>query len=126
MTAAADPAGAAVLATYREPSQLVRDKVVDSLDRHCRAFLALSPFATLATAGPDGWPDVSPRGGDPGFARVLDERTVVLPDRQGNNRVDSLRNAVVIPADRKSGGEGKSVDLGGRRIIKKKDEKCVI
>src|SRR3712207_1968292 len=97
MTAAADPAGAAVLATYREPSQLVRDKVVDSLDRHCRAFIALSPFATLATAGPDGWPDVSPRGGDPGFARVLDERTVVLPDRQGNNRADSLRNAVVNP-----------------------------
>jgi PPOX class probable FMN-dependent enzyme len=86
-----------VLAGYRPPSRLVQDKVVDHLDRHCRAFIALSPFATLATAAPDGWPDVSPRGGDPGFARVLDERTLALPDRQGNNRVDSLRNTVGNP-----------------------------
>ncbi len=86
-----------VLSTYRPPSKLVQDKVVDHLDRHCRAFIALSPFATLATAAPDGRPDVSPRGGDPGFARVLDERTIALPDRQGNNRVDSLRNTVGNP-----------------------------
>ena len=86
-----------VLAGYRPPSRLVQDKVVDRLDRHCRAFIALAPFAPLATAGPDGWPDVSPRGGDPGFARVLDERTLALPDRQGNNRVDSLRNTVGNP-----------------------------
>ncbi|HYO34961.1 MAG TPA: pyridoxamine 5'-phosphate oxidase family protein [Geodermatophilus sp.] len=86
-----------VLAGYRPPSRLVQDKVVDHLDRHCRAFIALSPFATLSTAGADGWPDVSPRGGDPGFARVLDERTLALPDRQGNNRVDSLRNTVGNP-----------------------------
>ena len=86
-----------VLAGYRPPSRLVQDKVVDHLDRHCRAFIALSPFATLATAAPDGWPDVSPRGGDPGFARVLDERTLALPDRQGNNRVDSLRNLAANP-----------------------------
>jgi PPOX class probable FMN-dependent enzyme len=92
-----DPAGAAVLAGYRPPSQLVRDKVVDVLDRHCRAFIALSPFATLATASPDGWPEVSPRGGDPGFVRVLDEHRLALPDRQGNNRVDSLRAAVGNP-----------------------------
>src|SRR3712207_1584027 len=97
MDTAADPMGAAVLAGYREPSQLVRDKVVDALDRHCRAFIALSPFAVLATAGPDGWPDVSPRGGDPGFVRVLDEHTLTLPDRPGNNRVDNLRNTVGNP-----------------------------
>jgi PPOX class probable FMN-dependent enzyme len=85
------------LAVYREPSRLVLDKVIDRLDRHCRDFIALSPFATLATADPQGWPDVSPRGGDPGFVHVLDEHRLVLPDRQGNNRVDSLRNLVDNP-----------------------------
>ena len=86
-----------VLAGYRPPSQLVQDKVVDHLDRHCRAFIELSPFATLATAGAEGWPDVSPRGGDPGFVHVLDEHRLVLPDRPGNNRVDSLRNVAANP-----------------------------
>ena len=87
----------AVLAGYRPASQRALDKVVDALDEHCRAFIALSPFATLATADADGWPDVSPRGGDPGFVRVLDPSRLALPDRQGNNRVDSLRNLVVNP-----------------------------
>jgi uncharacterized protein len=86
-----------VLADYRPPSRLVQDKVIDHLDRHCRAFIALSPFATLATADAEGWPDVSPRGGDPGFVRVLDEHRLVLPDRPGNNRVDSLRNVAANP-----------------------------
>ena len=81
-----------VLAGYRAPSQLVLDKVIDRVDRHCAAFIARSPFATLATADVDGWPDVSPRGGDPGFVHVLDEHRLALPDRPGNNRVDSLRN----------------------------------
>jgi len=88
---------AAVLAGYRAPSQLVVDKVIDRIDRHCAEFIALSPFATLATADADGWPDVSPRGGAPGFVRVLDEHRLALPDRQGNNRVDSLRNTVANP-----------------------------
>jgi PPOX class probable FMN-dependent enzyme len=86
-----------VLAGYRDASQRVRDKVIHRLDAHCTAFIGLSPFATLATASPDGMPDVSPRGGDPGFVRVLDESTLVLPDRQGNNRVDSLRNLAGNP-----------------------------
>jgi PPOX class probable FMN-dependent enzyme len=86
-----------VLAGYRAPSKLVQDKVIDRIDRHCRDFIALSPFATLATADEHGWPDVSPRGGDPGFVHVLDEQTLVLPDRQGNNRVDSLRNVAANP-----------------------------
>jgi PPOX class probable FMN-dependent enzyme len=85
-------ADADVLAGYRAPSQLVLDKVIDRVDRHCAAFIARSPFATLATADADGWPDVSPRGGDPGFVHVLDEHRLALPDRPGNNRVDSLRN----------------------------------
>lgn len=89
--------GADVLAGYREPNRIPRDKVVDRLDRHCRAFIELSPFATLATADEHGWPDVSPRGGDPGFVKVLDEHHLVLPDRQGNNRVDGLRNVVANP-----------------------------
>ncbi|MGY1711524.1 MSMEG_1061 family FMN-dependent PPOX-type flavoprotein [Geodermatophilus sp. SYSU D00758] len=86
-----------VLAGYRSPSRLVQDKVIDHLDRHCAAFIALSPFATLATADAEGWPDVSPRGGDPGFVRVLDEHRLALPDRPGNNRVDSLRNVAANP-----------------------------
>ncbi len=86
-----------VLARYRTPSGLVLDKVIDRLDRHCRAFVALSPFVTLATADAEGWPDVSPRGGDPGFVQVLDEQRLVLPDRPGNNRVDSLRNVTANP-----------------------------
>jgi PPOX class probable FMN-dependent enzyme len=91
------PSDAAVLAGYRAPSQLVLDKVIDRVDQHCRAFIALSPFATLATADADGFPDVSPRGGDPGFVHVLDEHLLALPDRQGNNRVDGLRNLSVNP-----------------------------
>ena len=89
--------GPDILATYREPNRIPRDKVIDRIDRHCRAFIELAPFATLATADPAGWPDVSPRGGDPGFVRVLDARRLVLPDRQGNNRVDSLRNVAANP-----------------------------
>ena len=94
----ADPAdGQDALAAYRNPSQRVLDKVIYRLDEHCTAFIALSPFATLATASADGGPDVSPRGGDPGFVRVLDEHRLLLPDRQGNNRVDSLRNLATNP-----------------------------
>jgi PPOX class probable FMN-dependent enzyme len=88
---------AVVLAGYRDPSQRVRDKVIDHLDEHCAAFIRLAPFATLGTASPDGLPDVSPRGGEPGFVRVLDEHRLALPDRQGNNRVDSLRNLAGNP-----------------------------
>jgi PPOX class probable FMN-dependent enzyme len=86
-----------VLAGYRAPSQLVQDKEIDHVDEHCRRFLELSPFATLATADAEGWPDVSPRGGDPGFVKVLDAHRLALPDRQGNNRVDSLRNLATNP-----------------------------
>ncbi|WP_448625704.1 MSMEG_1061 family FMN-dependent PPOX-type flavoprotein [Geodermatophilus sp. URMC 64] len=86
-----------VLAGYRPPSQLVRDKVIDQIDAHCRAFIELSPFAVLSTADADGFPEVSPRGGDPGFVKVLDEHRLALPDRQGNNRVDSLRNLAANP-----------------------------
>ncbi len=90
-------ADADVLAGYRAPSQLVLDKVIDRIDRHCAAFIGLSPFATLATADAEGFPEISPRGGDPGFVHVLDERRLAVPDRPGNNRVDTLRNLAVNP-----------------------------
>ena len=82
---------------YRTPGQRVLDKVIHRIDEHCAAFIRLAPFATLATASADGWPDVSPRGGDPGFVRVLDHNRLAMPDRQGNNRVDSLRNLAGNP-----------------------------
>src|SRR5919205_1977601 len=86
-----------VLAGYRAPSQLVRDKEIDHIDGHCRRFIELSPFTVLSTADADGWPDVSPRGGDAGFVKVLDPHRLALPDRPGNNRVDSLRNLAANP-----------------------------
>jgi uncharacterized protein len=82
---------------YRTPGQRVLDKVIHHIDEHCAAFIRLSPFATLATASAEGEPDVSPRGGDPGFVHVLEGNRLALPDRQGNNRVDSLRNLAANP-----------------------------
>ncbi len=85
------------LAAYRAPNRIPLDKVIDRIDSHCRAFIEISPWATLATADADGWPDVSPRGGERGFVKVLDEHRLVLPDRPGNNRIDSLRNVAANP-----------------------------
>ena len=73
-----------------------RLKTLPKLDRHCRDFIALSPFVCLGTAGPGGI-DVSPRGDRPGFVRVLDDHTLALPDWPGNNRLDSLTNLVTNP-----------------------------
>ncbi|MCW2581485.1 MAG: Pyridoxamine 5-phosphate oxidase [Klenkia sp.] len=86
-----------VVSSYPAASTRAVDKVIDRVDQHCARFVELSPFATLATVDADGFPDVSPRGGGPGFVRVLDEHTLALPDRQGNNRVDSLRNLAGNP-----------------------------
>ena len=83
--------------SYGEPSERAARKSLDHLDRHCRRFIALSPFAVLASAGADGRVDCSPRGDPAGFVAVLDDRTVLLPDRLGNNRVDSLRNVLESP-----------------------------
>ena len=82
---------------YGEPSELALRKSLDRLDRHCRRFIALSPFVVLASAGADGRVDCSPRGDPAGFVAVLDERTLLLPDRRGNNRVDSLTNVLENP-----------------------------
>jgi uncharacterized protein len=67
-------------------------KQIDRLDEHCRDFIARSPFFVLATAGANGDCDASPRGGPPGFVRVLDERRLVVPEYPGNRRADSHRN----------------------------------
>jgi uncharacterized protein len=75
-----------------QPSELVIRKQLAALDAHCRAFIALAPFLLLGTTGRDGLGDVSPRGDAPGFVRVLDETTLLIPDRPGNRRVDSLGN----------------------------------
>ena len=74
-------------------------KQMDRLDEHSRAFLAASPMMFLATlgAGPGARADKSPRGDRPGFVQVADDYTLLIPDRRGNNRTDSLRNIVVNP-----------------------------
>ncbi len=98
MDTTTDPVtGPDVLARYRDPNRRVLDKVIHRIDGHCAAFIGLAPFAVLSTASAEGEPDVSPRGGDPGFVQVLDEHRLALPDRQGNNRVDSLRNLAGNP-----------------------------
>ncbi len=71
-------------------------KEIPYINEHYRAFIEASPFVSLATGGPEGL-DCSPRGDAAGFVRVHDERTLMLPDRRGNNRVDSLRNIVRDP-----------------------------
>ena len=78
-------------------SALAERKVLDHLDRHCRAFIGLSPFLVIATADREGRVDASPRGDPPGFVRVLDDTALLLPDRPGNNRVDSFGNVLSAP-----------------------------
>ena len=80
---------------YAPPLPLIERKQLARLDRHCRRFIARAPLVMIATSGPDGSCDVSPRGDAPGFVRVLDDMRLAIPDRKGNNRIDSLRNVVV-------------------------------
>jgi len=87
----------ALRAIYRAPSKTVIDKAINRLDTHCRTFLSLSPFCALATQGADGLGDVTPRGDAPGFVAVLDDWTIALPDRPGNNRLDTLTNVIENP-----------------------------
>lgn len=75
-----------------EPSELAVRKQLDHIDYHCRSFLALSPFVLVGTFDSDGTCDVSPRGDMPGFVLVLDEKTLAIPERPGNRRLDSLLN----------------------------------
>ena len=77
---------------YDDPSLLSQQKFMETLDQHCQAIIAYSPFFCLATIGTEGGLDVSPRGDPPGSVAVLDPATLLLPDRRGNNRLDSMSN----------------------------------
>jgi PPOX class probable FMN-dependent enzyme len=81
---------------YGEPSDAAIAKEIDYVHPHYRAMIEASPFMVMATSGPDGL-DVSPRGDPPGFVVVADDRTLLIPDRRGNNRADSLNNLVADP-----------------------------
>jgi hypothetical protein len=81
---------------YGRPNEVSTVKVADSITPQYRVVIEKSPFAALATCGPEGL-DCSPRGDLPGFVRVHDEKTLMMPDRRGNNRIDSLRNIVRDP-----------------------------
>lgn len=81
---------------YGAPGAASVKKEVDYLHPHYQAFIKAAPFVALATGGPDGL-DVSPRGDPAGFVHVEDEKTLLLPDRRGNNRIDSLRNIIADP-----------------------------
>jgi PPOX class probable FMN-dependent enzyme len=83
-------------AIYGRPVEAATVKEVNWISPHYRAYIEASPYAALATSGPEGL-DCSPRGDRPGFVRVHDEKTLMLPDRRGNNRIDSLRNIVRDP-----------------------------
>jgi len=72
-------------------------KCLDRLDKHARDFVARSPFLCIGTQSPDGSADVSPRGDPSGFVKVLDDRTLLIPDRPGNNRLDTQSNIVANP-----------------------------
>ena len=107
------------------PTDLVQAKKRDRLDHLTRQFVERSPFVLLATSAPDGTCDVSPRGDPPGFVRVLDERTLLLPERPGNRLADSLRNVLgnahvgllfVIP------GIGDTLRVNGRASLVSDEE----
>lgn len=83
-------------AIYGAPGEAAILKEIDHISDHYRAFIDASPFVVLATVGPEGL-DCTPRGDPAGFVRVVDQKTVMIPDRLGNNRVDALRNIVRDP-----------------------------
>jgi PPOX class probable FMN-dependent enzyme len=86
----------ALAALYNKPYGPAIVKEIDYINPHYRKFIEAAPFFALATCGPEGL-DCSPRGDAPGFVRVADAKTLHIPDRRGNNRIDSLRNIVSDP-----------------------------
>src|ERR1700757_104837 len=109
----------ALAALYGEPYGPAIVKEINHINPHYRKFIEAAPFFALATCGPEGL-DCSPRGAAPGFVRVANEKTLLIPDRRGNNRIDSLRNIVsdprvallfLIP------GVGETVRVNGRAAI---------
>ncbi len=82
---------------YAQPSELVRKKQLAALERHCRKIVSLSPMVLVGTSDAHGGQDVTPRGGEPGFVHVIDDRTLAMPDWPGNNRLDTLTNLLERP-----------------------------
>jgi uncharacterized protein len=91
------PSAAELRCLYGHAEGLAAKKSLPRLDRHARDYIARSPFLCIATSGAGGRADVSPRGDQPGFVQVLDDRTLVIPDRPGNNRLDTMENILVNP-----------------------------
>lgn len=87
----------ALRAVLGQPARRALDKQIDRLDEHCRTLIARSPFVVVSSADAQGRPDASPKGDAPGFVRVLDERTLAIPDRPGNRRADTFRNVLANP-----------------------------
>ncbi len=82
---------------YDDPSLLSQQKFMDTLDEHCQTMVRLSPFVCIATIAENGSLDLSPRGDPPGSIQVLDPSHLLIPDRRGNNRLDTLTNLTGIP-----------------------------
>lgn len=82
---------------FDEPLELAVAVMLDSLDKYQRQFISLSPFVCIATSDADNQPTISPKGDAPGFVQVIDEHTLVIPDRIGNNKVESFHNLVENP-----------------------------
>lgn len=104
---------------YGEPYGPSMVKEIDHVNAHYRAFIEAAPFCALATSGPDGL-DCTPRGDPPGFVRVQDEKTLLIPDRPGNNRIDSMRNLIVDPRISLMfliPGCGEAIRVNGRAVI---------
>jgi PPOX class probable FMN-dependent enzyme len=89
-----DLAASDLKSIYQAPSPRVIAKARPEIDAHAKKFIGMSPFCVMATSGSDGSVDASPRGGNPGFVHVVGPNQLLLPDRSGNNRIDSFRNIV--------------------------------
>lgn len=82
---------------YGEPMKLALEKVVTRIDRMCSTLIERAPFVVISTADAQGRQDVSPKGDAPGFVAILDEHTLAIPDRKGNNRLDGMENVLQNP-----------------------------
>jgi PPOX class probable FMN-dependent enzyme len=113
-------------ALYGTPVPAAVAKEIDYISDHYKTFIDKAPFVVVATVGPEGL-DCSPRGDPAGFVRVRDSKTVLIPDRRGNNRVDSLRNLVCDPRISllfMIPGIGNTLRINGRAVISTEPELC--
>src|SRR3954447_701169 len=113
-------------AIYGQPAGAAVWKEIDHINDGYRAFIEAAPFFALSTCGPEGV-DCSPRGDEPGFVRVADAKTLMIPDRRGNNRIDSLRNIVADPRVALLffiPGQGETLRVNGRCRLSADPELC--